>query len=91
MQYKYHRNGLDEMANNVDRGRAAVTEAIEMLKEARDNRSQSELPVIYTDIKRDEMVSIYSGHGTSNEKEKVYNILSGINASQDSYWNKITK
>lgn len=91
MQYKYHRNGLDEMANNVDRGRAAITEAVEMLKEARENRSQSELPVIYTDFKRDELVSIYSGHGTANEKEKVSNILSSINASQGSYWNKITK
>lgn len=37
MQYKYYREGLDTMAENVDRGRTAVTEAIELLKTAKEN------------------------------------------------------
>lgn len=89
--YKYHRLGLDEMHNNVDRGRVAITECIEMLKEARSNRPLSQLPQIFTDYKRDEMVSIYQGHGTEKEKNTVYDILSNINASQNTYWNKIKK
>ena len=91
MQYKYYRQGLDEMAQNADRGRAAVTEALEMLKEAHSNKPLSQLPTIYTDFKRDEIVSIYSGHGTEKEKQEVYDIVSDINASQGSYWAKIKK
>ena len=91
MMYKYHREGLDEMAQNADRGRVAVTEAIEMLNEARGNRPQSALPQIFTDYKRDEIVNIYNGHGTEKEKQTVYDIVSNINASQSQQWNKIKR
>lgn len=91
LQYKYHREGLDEMSNNVDRGRNAITEAIAMLNEAHKNKPLSMLPQIFTDYKRDEIVNIYSGHGTAKEKEEVYNILSELNASQNRQWQKIKK
>ena len=91
LQYKYHREGLDEMSNNVDRGRNAITEAIAMLNEAHKNKPLSMLPQIFTDYKRDEVVNIYSGHGTAKEKEEVYNILSELNASQNRQWQKIKK
>ena len=89
LQYTFHRKGLDEMANNADRGRAAVTEAIEMLKEAHQNKPMSMLPQIFTDFKRDEIVSIYKGHGTEKERQTVRDICSNINASQNTYWNRI--
>lgn len=91
LQYKYHRLGLDEMSNNADRGRTAITEAIEQLKEAHSNKPLSELPSIFTDYKRDELVNIYKGHGTEKEKETVYDILSNLNASQNSHWANIKK
>lgn len=91
LQYKYHREGLDEMSNNVDRGRNAITEAMAMLNEAHKNKPLSMLPQIFTDYKRDEIVNIYSGHGTAKEKEEVYNILSELNASQNRQWQKIKK
>ena len=91
LQYKYHREGLDEMSNNTDRGRTAITEAIEMLQQARQNKPMSDLPIIFTDYKRDELVNIYRGHGTDKEKETVYTILSNMNASQNNYWNNIKK
>ena len=91
MQYKYHREGLDEMSNNADRGRTAITEAIEMLQQARSNKPLSDLPIIFTDYKRDELVNIYRGHGTAKEKENVYNTLSNMNASQNNYWKNIQK
>ena len=89
LQYTFYRKGLDEMANNADRGRAAVTEAIEMLKEAHQNKPMSMLPQIFTDFKRDEIVSIYKGHGTEKERQTVRDICSNINASQNTYWNRI--
>lgn len=91
LMYKYCRKGLDEMANNADRGRAAITECIELLRDAHSNKPLSQIPQIFTDFKRDEIVSIYSGHGVEKEKQEVYDILSNINASQNTYWKKILK
>lgn len=89
MQYKYYREGLDVMAENVDRGRTAITEAIELLNTAKDNKPMSMLPQLWTEFKRDELVGIYKGKGTTQEKEGVTEILGRINASQNAYWNKI--
>ena len=91
LEYKYHRLGLDRMTENTDTARMAITESMEMLKQARDQKSMSPLPVIYTAIKRDELASIYSGKGTAEEREKVYNIVFAINASQSNYWEKLRK
>lgn len=90
LQYDYYRNGLDEMANNADRGRTNITTALEEnLKKCHENRPMSSLPQIWTDYKKDELANIYKGKGTPKEKESVYEILFGINASQNASWEKI--
>jgi len=90
LQYDYYRKGLDEMASNVERGRTNVTTALEeCLKKAHEEKPLSMLPQIWTDYKKDELASIYKGKGTQKEKEQVYDILFGINASQSSVWDKI--
>lgn len=90
LQYDYYRTGLDEMSTNVDRGRTNVSTAIENdLKKCHDVRPLSLLPQIWTDYKRDELANIYKGKGTQKEKEKVYEILFAINASQNAAWDKI--
>lgn len=89
-QYDYYRKGLDEMANNAERGRTNITIAIENdLKKCHEDNPMSMLPQIWTDYKRDELANIYKGKGTQKEKESVYNILFSINASQNSAWEKI--
>lgn len=90
LQYDYHRNGLDDMASNADRGRAAITTAIEeQLKKCHEDRPLSLLPQIWTSYKKDELANIYKGKGTQKEKESVYEILMSINASQSNSWDKI--
>lgn len=90
LQYDYYRTGLDEMAANVERGRTNITTALQNdLQKAHDDKPLSLLPQIWTDYKRDELANIYKGKGTQKEKESVYNILFGINASQSNSWNKI--
>ena len=90
LQYDYYRTGLDEMANNADRGRTNITTAIENdLKKCHEDKPLSSLPQIWTDYKKDELSNIYKGKGTQKEKETVYEILFGINASQNSSWEKI--
>ena len=90
-QYKYYREGLDIMAENADRGRAAITEAFDLLKTARENKPMSRLPELFTEYKRDEIVNIYVGKATPKEKEDLFELLSRINASQNTYWRKIQK
>ena len=89
LQYDYYRKGLDEMANNAERGRGNVSEALELLKQAHQDKPLSMLPQIWTDYKRDELANIYKGKGTQKEKEAVYNILFNLNASQSEAWEKI--
>jgi hypothetical protein len=90
LQYDYYRKGLDEMATNVERGRTAITTALEeCLKKAHEDKPLSLLPQIWTDYKKEELSSIYKGKGTQKEKEKVYDILFSINASQNTTWEKI--
>ena len=89
LQYDYYRTGLDEMAQNAERGRANITTALEQLKKAHEEKPLSLLPQIWTDYKRDELANIYKGKGTQKEKEAVYELLFNINASQNDAWEKI--
>ena len=87
LQYDYYRKGLDEMANNAERGRTEITSALETgLKKAKENRPLSLLPQIWTDFKKDELANIYRGKGTQKEKESIYELLFSINPSQNKYW-----
>lgn len=89
-QYDYYRTGLDEMANNADRGRTNISTAIEQnLNKAHQDKPLSALPQIWTDYKKDELGNIYKGKGTQKEKEAIYEILMSINASQSNYWENI--
>lgn len=90
LQYDYYRVGLDEMANNAERGRTNITTALENdLKKAHEDKPLSAVPIIWTDYKKDELANIYKGKGTQKEKESVYDILFSMNASQNTSWEKI--
>ena len=90
LQYDYYRKGLDEMSNNAERGRTEISDALENdLQSAHENKPLSLLPQIWTDMKRDELVNIYKGKGTQKEKERIYNLLMTLNASQNMAWENI--
>lgn len=90
LQYDYYRTGLDEMANNVDRGRTNISTALQThLRKVHEDKPLSMLPQIWTDYKKDELSNIYKGKGTQKEKDAVYEVLFSINASQSNYWDKI--
>ena len=90
LQYDYYRKGLDEMSNNAERGRTEISDALENdLQSAHENKPLSLLPQIWTDFKRDELVNIYKGKGTQKEKERIYNLLMSLNASQNMAWENI--
>ncbi len=86
--YDYHRNGLDEMAQNAERGRSNITTSLTQLEKAKQDKPMSVLPQLFTEIKKDELLNIYS-KGTTKEKEEVRRILSLVNPSLTSDWEKM--
>ena len=88
LQYKYHRQGLDDMTANADRGRATITESLALLQQAKQAKSTSALPTLFTEIKKNELISIYSA-GIDKEKKQVKELLSQVNPSLSNDWNTI--
>ena len=88
LQYKYHRQGLDDMTANADRGRATITESLALLQQAKQAKSTSALPILFTEIKKNELISIYSA-GINKEKQQVKELLCQINPSLSNDWNTI--
>ena len=86
--YDYHRKGLDEMAQNAERGRSNITTSLAQLEKCKQDKPMSVLPQLFTEIKKDELLNIYS-KGTSKEKEEVCRILSLVNPSLTSDWEKM--
>ena len=92
LQYDYYRKGLDEMVNNAERGRTEISAALENdLQQAHSNKPLSLLPQIWTDYKKEELANIYKGKGTQKEKQRIFDLLMGLNASQNNSWEQITK
>ncbi len=88
--YDYHRKGLDEMAQNAERGRSNITTSLTLLEKVKQDKPMSILPQLFTEIKKDELLNVYS-KGTTKEKEEVCRILSLVNPSLTSDWEKIKK
>ena len=88
LQYNYHRLGLDDMSANADRGRATITESLNLLMQAKQAKSTSALPILFTEIKKNELISIYS-EGINKEKQQVKDLLGNVNPSLSNDWNTI--
>lgn len=58
--YDYHRNGLDIMSDNVNKGRKAIDGLLPLLQQIDRQRVGAMLPLIFYTAKSDELVSIYS-------------------------------
>ena len=89
--YIYHRQGLDRMYEVPDSARAAIADALDLLEEANKAKNMTKVAQLFTEYKRDELVNIFSKKGTREEKDKAYEILFAIDASQQNTWDKIKK
>jgi hypothetical protein len=79
--YDYHRKGLDEMAANADRGRTNIITALPALTTLKSARPTSVLLQLFSDMKLDELVAIYS-KATTQEKQEGYKTLSNLYPSE---------
>ncbi len=90
MLYKYHRQGLDNMAVSVDKGRAAVTESLAEIEKVYKVSPMSVALSMFKDAKLDELVNIYS-KAPQEEREKVYRMLEPIYPAEQSRLEEIKK
>lgn len=86
--YTYHRQGLDQMAEKPQEGRAAIAESLDELKKIHASKPGSFLMQILFTAKADEIVNIFS-EAYPDEKVRMVNLLSQIDAANSSKYQKI--
>jgi len=86
--YNYHRRGLDEMSMSPDKGRAKITESIDIVKQVYSSAPMSVGLSMFKDAKFDELVNVYS-KASQEERTKVYNILQEIYPTETERLEKI--
>ena len=86
--YRYHRLGLDVMAGNVNDGRLAITEALELVRRAHRAKPNSYLIQVFFDAKAEEIVNIFKPAFT-DERKRIYNIVSELNPANSSKYNAL--
>ncbi len=89
MMYQYHRKGFDNMFSGPDKGREEIANSLGLLQAGYQERPLSYFPKLFTEYKQEELINIFS-KGTDKERKKVVEILSGINPSLSSSWDKIS-
>lgn len=75
--YTYHRQGLDQMAQSVDKGRAQITAGLPSLKEVHSADPMTPLLALFIASKQDELCNIYS-EAPMSEKKSIYDQLTDI-------------
>ena len=88
--YEYHRLGLDDMTSNSINARGRITEGLPLIREANRARPSAIIISSFMDAKSDELINIFS-KGNQKEKTDAVEILSDINPSQASRYEKILK
>jgi hypothetical protein len=88
--YKYHRLGLDVMAESPDAGRAVIAESLRLLQDVHKQKSNIYMVQMLVHAKSDEIVNIFK-QGTPSEKTQVLNIMKQIDASNQSKYNAINQ
>jgi hypothetical protein len=86
--YKYHRDGLDIMAEKVEDGRANVYKALELLVPVYTNRPASFNMQLFFNAKGDEIVNAFKG-AMPDEKAKAVELLMKLDPANTTKYLKI--
>lgn len=88
--YQYHRNGLDQFAENKDKGVQGITQALSNLPQVYDALPNSINLRMFFNAKADEIVNIYS-EAQPQQVAKVVPILDKVDPSNSLKWNDMKK
>lgn len=84
--YRYHRQGLDRMAEKAESGREEVVKSLELLQKVYRQKPTSFLLSMFFNAKSDEIVNIFS-ESFSMEKGQVFNLLTEIDPTNTDKYN----
>ena len=88
--YRYHRQGLDKLAEEPEDARFEITEALEALKSIYRENSSAFILKLFFDAKADEIVNIYS-EAFPNEQARIIKTLVEIDPLHSSKYQAITQ
>lgn len=88
--YQYHHKGLDIMHEDVNKGRAKVLQALEMLKQVQQNRPLSFNLQIFFSAKLQELMGMFK-EAFPQEKTKAVQLLKSLNPSNSSQYEKLLR
>lgn len=86
--YKYHRQGMDIMTDDITGGRKKVSEAIQLLMKVHKKKADSFLMRVFMDAKRKEIINIYS-ESPATEVKPVAQTLKTIDAGHVDKYDKM--
>ena len=86
--YNYHRMGLDRMFEDPEKGRASVTESLELLRKVKRQNPTAFILQLFFDAKSSELANVYSD-AFPDEKARAINLLTELDPSNISKYNKI--
>lgn len=88
--YTYHRLGLDEMYNDPNTARTAITNALAMIEKTRADNPTSILSELFISAKGDEIVSMFAdAQVPPPDKMRAYNAMMALDAANKSTYDKI--
>ena len=88
--YRYHRLGLDKLAEEPEDARFEITESLENLKSIHRENPSAFVLKLFFDAKTDEIINIYSG-AFPNEKARIIKTLVEIDPSNSSKYQSISQ
>lgn len=86
--YNYHRQGLDIMNEDNEKGRGFVSESIESMRKIKQLNPTAFILQLFFNSKADEISNIYS-NAYQDEKNRVYKLLTELDPSNLNKYNKI--
>ena len=88
--YKYHREGMDKMYDDIENGRKAILSSFSLLDKMNQDNPNSMFIIIFFTAKVDEIVNIFS-QAPPLEKTQTINLVSKMDAANSSKYQKILK
>lgn len=86
--YVYHRQGFDQMSDNVQKGRQKITEALKLTQKVHQAEPNSFNVRLWYTAKSDEIIKIYS-KAEPNEKNEIVGLLEIVDPANSNRYSEL--
>lgn len=87
--YKYHRNGLDLMSNQLQKGKNTIASSLISLETLFNRTVGNNYIRRFFDAKSDEIVSLFSDGSEARNQQRMVEVLRKISSNNNNKWRKI--